>query len=65
MLRGSASGLTGGGAKLFSQDTAGVPGSTAAAGSDSFGDALSVGDANGDGSADGAPCGPCAAPPRA
>ena len=47
ILRGSASGLTGTGAKSFSQDTAGVPGS--AESYDNFGWAVLLADTNADG----------------
>ncbi|WP_030245564.1 FG-GAP-like repeat-containing protein [Streptomyces sp. NRRL S-455] len=50
VLRGSASGVTGSGAKSFSQDTAGVPG--AAEAYDSFGYAVQLTDASGDGRAE-------------
>jgi predicted NUDIX family NTP pyrophosphohydrolase len=50
VLRGSASGLTGSGAKSFSQDTAGVPGTVEAY--DSFGYAVQLTDASGDGRAE-------------
>ncbi|MGR4852434.1 FG-GAP-like repeat-containing protein [Streptomyces sp. LARHCF252] len=50
VLRGSASGLTGTGAKSFSQDTAGVPGAVEAY--DSFGYAVQLTDASGDGRAE-------------
>lgn len=50
VLRGSASGLTGSGAKSFSQDTAGVPGTVEAY--DSFGYAVRLTDASGDGRAE-------------
>ncbi|MFE8989360.1 FG-GAP-like repeat-containing protein [Streptomyces collinus] len=50
VLRGSASGLTGSGAKSFSQDTAGVPGAVEAY--DSFGYAVQLTDASGDGRAE-------------
>ncbi len=49
VLYGTASGLTGAGSQLFTQDT-GVPG--AAELGDGFGDALAVGDFDGDGFAD-------------
>lgn len=49
VLYGTASGLTGAGSQLFTQDT-GVPG--AAEPGDGFGDALAVGDFDGDGFAD-------------
>ncbi|MGP4048327.1 FG-GAP-like repeat-containing protein [Streptomyces sp. 2A115] len=47
VLRGSASGLTGSGAKAFSQSTSGVPGT--AESEDHFGDAVALTDSNGDG----------------
>ncbi|OAH09626.1 FG-GAP-like repeat-containing protein [Streptomyces jeddahensis] len=47
VLRGSASGLTGSGAKAFSQNTSGVPGT--AESEDHFGDAVHLTDANADG----------------
>ncbi|GAA3774710.1 FG-GAP-like repeat-containing protein [Streptomyces phyllanthi] len=47
VLRGSASGLTGSGAKSFSQNTSGVPGT--AESEDHFGDAVRLTDANADG----------------
>ncbi|MBA2945216.1 FG-GAP-like repeat-containing protein [Streptomyces himalayensis] len=47
VLRGSASGLTGTGAKAFSQNTSGVPGT--AESEDHFGDAVRLVDAAGDG----------------
>ncbi|MFJ8718095.1 FG-GAP-like repeat-containing protein [Streptomyces violaceus] len=50
VLRGSAAGLTGSGAKSFSQDTAGVPGAVEAY--DSFGYAVQLTDASGDGRAE-------------
>ncbi|MEU2618558.1 FG-GAP-like repeat-containing protein [Streptomyces sp. NPDC007157] len=50
VLRGSASGLTGGGAKVFSQNTAGVPGTAETL--DYFGTAVRLVDANGDGRAE-------------
>jgi hypothetical protein len=50
VLRGSASGLTGGGAKVFSQNTAGVPGTAETL--DYFGGAVRLVDANGDGRAE-------------
>ncbi|MEV7326210.1 FG-GAP and VCBS repeat-containing protein [Streptomyces sp. NPDC093970] len=50
VLRGSASGLTGGGAKLFSQSTAGVPGTAQTL--DNFGSAVRLVDANRDGRAE-------------
>ncbi|MEV6762553.1 FG-GAP repeat protein [Streptomyces sp. NPDC051105] len=50
MLRGSASGLTGSGAKLFSQDTTAVPGT--AQSQDFFGSAVRLTDTNGDGRAE-------------
>ncbi|MEU1160509.1 FG-GAP repeat protein, partial [Streptomyces sp. NPDC005921] len=50
VLRGSASGLTGSGAKLFSQDTAGVPGT--AQSQDFFGSSVRLTDANRDGRAE-------------
>ncbi|MGW7423067.1 FG-GAP-like repeat-containing protein [Streptomyces sp. NPDC054813] len=50
VLRGSAAGLTGGGAKLFSQNTAGVPGTAETL--DNFGAAVRLTDANGDGRAE-------------
>ncbi|QWB24209.1 MULTISPECIES: FG-GAP-like repeat-containing protein [Streptomyces] len=50
VLRGSAAGLTGSGAKSFSQDTAGVPGAVEAY--DSFGYAVRLTDASGDGRAE-------------
>ncbi|MET9678672.1 FG-GAP-like repeat-containing protein [Streptomyces coeruleorubidus] len=50
VLRGSASGLTGSGAKSFSQDTEGVPGTVEAY--DSFGYAVQLTDASGDGRAE-------------
>jgi hypothetical protein len=50
VLYGAATGLTGSGSQLFTQNTSGV-GSTAEAG-DSFGDALAAGDFNNDGFAD-------------
>ncbi|MFF8942487.1 FG-GAP and VCBS repeat-containing protein [Streptomyces sp. NPDC014864] len=46
VLRGSATGLTGTGAKSFSQDTSGVPGT--AESQDFFGDAVFLTDADGD-----------------
>ncbi|MFF3691679.1 FG-GAP and VCBS repeat-containing protein [Streptomyces sp. NPDC002187] len=50
VLRGSASGLTGSGAKSFSQDTAGVPGSAEAR--DYFGASVRLVDSNADGRAE-------------
>ncbi|MGC0205106.1 FG-GAP and VCBS repeat-containing protein [Streptomyces levis] len=50
VLRGSATGLTGSGAKSFSQDTTGVPGAVEAY--DSFGYAVRLTDASGDGRAE-------------
>ncbi|MEV0172765.1 FG-GAP-like repeat-containing protein [Streptomyces sp. NPDC050803] len=50
VLRGSASGLTGSGAKAFSQDTTGVPGT--AESYDYFGDSVFLTDANNDGRAE-------------
>ncbi|MFE7897287.1 FG-GAP-like repeat-containing protein [Streptomyces sp. NPDC057424] len=50
ILRGSASGLTGSGAKAFSQGTTGVPGAVEAY--DSFGSAVQLTDASGDGRAE-------------
>ncbi|WP_329052178.1 FG-GAP repeat protein [Streptomyces violaceus] len=50
VLRGSASGLTGSGAKSFSQDTAGVPGAVEAY--DYFGYAVQLTDSSGDGRAE-------------
>ncbi|MFD8818438.1 FG-GAP-like repeat-containing protein [Streptomyces sp. NPDC059627] len=50
VLRGSASGLTGSGAKLLSEDTTGVPGT--AQSQDFFGSAVRLTDANGDGRAE-------------
>ncbi|PNG20010.1 FG-GAP-like repeat-containing protein [Streptomyces cahuitamycinicus] len=50
VLRGSASGLTGNGAKSFSQNTAGVPGTAEAY--DHFGYAVRLTDASGDGRAE-------------
>ncbi|MEU6259541.1 FG-GAP-like repeat-containing protein [Streptomyces sp. NPDC047043] len=50
VLRGSASGLTGTGAKSFSQDTAGVPGS--AESYDYFADSVFLTDSNNDGRAE-------------
>ncbi|MBM7172631.1 FG-GAP repeat protein [Streptomyces sp. G44] len=50
VLRGSAGGLTGTGAKAFSQDTPGVPG--AAEATDCFGAAVELTDADGDGRAE-------------
>ncbi|GGY20233.1 FG-GAP-like repeat-containing protein [Streptomyces djakartensis] len=50
VLRGSAAGLTGSGAKSFSQDTEGVPGAVEAY--DSFGHAVQLTDASGDGRAE-------------
>lgn len=50
ILRGSSSGLTGSGAKSFSQDTSGVPGS--AESQDYFGHSVLLSDANKDGRAD-------------
>ncbi|MGV9455821.1 FG-GAP-like repeat-containing protein [Streptomyces sp. NPDC003635] len=50
VLRGSASGLTGSGAKSFSQDTSGVPGT--AESYDYFGDSVFLTDANKDGRAE-------------
>ncbi|MFI1761472.1 FG-GAP-like repeat-containing protein [Streptomyces sp. NPDC020800] len=50
VLRGSAAGLTGTGAQSFSQDTAGVPGSSED--NDFFGSAVRLSDLNGDRKAD-------------
>jgi FG-GAP repeat len=50
VLYGSATGLTGAGSQLFTQDSSGVPG--VAEPGDGFGDALAVGDFDGDGFAD-------------
>ncbi|MEU9474527.1 FG-GAP-like repeat-containing protein [Streptomyces sp. NPDC048191] len=50
VLRGSASGLTGSGAKSFSQNTAGVPGTAEA--EDYFGSSVRLTDTNGDGRAE-------------
>ncbi|MEU1849522.1 FG-GAP and VCBS repeat-containing protein [Streptomyces sp. NPDC019990] len=50
VLRGSASGLSGSGAKSFSQDTEGAPGAVEAY--DSFGHAVQLTDASGDGRAE-------------
>ncbi|MFI8188647.1 FG-GAP-like repeat-containing protein [Streptomyces sp. NPDC085946] len=50
VLRGSAAGLTGSGARSFSQDTTGVPGAVEAY--DSFGHAVRLTDATGDGRAE-------------
>ncbi|MFF7473559.1 FG-GAP-like repeat-containing protein [Streptomyces sp. NPDC008092] len=49
---GGPNGVSGSPQATITQDSPGVPGSTAATGSESFGDALSVGDVNGDGYAD-------------
>lgn len=49
-LLGSASGLTGTGSQAFTQNTSGIPDSAEA--SDDFGDAVALGDFNGDGYAD-------------
>lgn len=50
LLRGTANGLTGAGARLLHRNTAGVPG--AAAKGDGFGDEVALGDRNRDGRAD-------------
>ena len=50
ILYGTASGLTGTGSRLFTQDSPGVPGGSEPG--DGFGDALAVGDFDGDGFAD-------------
>jgi hypothetical protein len=50
VLYGSAGGLTGTGSQLFTQDSPGVPGGSEPG--DGFGDALAVGDFDGDGFAD-------------
>jgi FG-GAP-like repeat/FG-GAP repeat len=50
VLYGTASGLTGNGSQLFTQDSPGVPGRSEPG--DGFGDALAVGDFDGDGFAD-------------
>ena len=50
VLYGRATGLTGAGSQLFTQDSSGVPG--VAEPGDSFGDAVAVGDFDGDGFAD-------------
>lgn len=49
-MRGGADGLSGTGAEVFSQDTAGVPGTAEA--KDRFGEATKLADVNGDGKAD-------------
>jgi FG-GAP-like repeat/FG-GAP repeat len=50
VLYGTASGLTGAGSQLFTQNSSGVPGGSEPG--DGFGDALAVGDFDGDGFAD-------------